>query len=90
MRKSLRAKDGHVVIATDSTQVELRVNSLIACQQDAIDVFTSGRDPYVDMATAIFNRPYDEIYHEAKVVGSKEGKKMRNLGKEYASQGGMA
>ena len=88
LRKSLRAKDGHVVIATDSTQVELRVNSLIACQQDAIDVFTSGRDPYVDMATAIFNRPYDEIYHEAKVVGSKEGKKMRNLGKEVCLAGG--
>ena len=88
LRKSLRAKDGHVVIATDSTQVELRVNSLIACQQDAIDVFTSGRDPYVDMAAAIFNRPYDEIYHEAKVVGSKEGKKMRNLGKEVCLAGG--
>lgn len=88
LRKSMRAKDGHVVIATDSTQVELRVNSLIADQQDAIDVFTAGRDPYVDMATAIFNSPYDEIYHEAKVVGSKEGKRMRNLGKEVCLAGG--
>lgn len=88
LRKSLRAKDGHVVVATDSTQVELRVNSLIADQQDAIDVFTAGRDPYVDMATAIFNRPYDEIYHEAKVLGSKEGKRMRNLGKEVCLAGG--
>lgn len=89
LRRSLRAMDGHVVIATDSTQVELRVNSLIADQQDAIDVFTAGRDPYVDMATAIFNRPYDEIYHEAKVVGSKEGKRMRNLGKEVCLAGGF-
>lgn len=59
-----------------------RINSLMSNQQDLTQLFLDGRDPYVDMATAIFNRPYDEILHEAKVVGSKEGKKMRNLGKE--------
>ena len=59
-----------------------RINGLMSNQQDLTQLFLAGRDPYVDMATAIFNRPYDEILHEAKVVGSKEGKKMRNLGKE--------
>lgn len=59
-----------------------RINGLMSNQQDLTQLFLDGRDPYVDMATAIFNRPYDEILHEAKVVGSKEGKKMRNLGKE--------
>ena len=88
LRKSMRAKDGYVVVATDSTQVELRINSYMADQQDAIDVFTSGRDPYVDMASTIFNKPYDDIYHEAKVVGSQEGKRMRNLGKEVCLAGG--
>ena len=59
-----------------------RINALVSNQQDLTQLFLDGRDPYVDMATAIFNRPYDEILHEAKVVGSKDGKKMRNLGKE--------
>ena len=82
LRRSLRAIDGHIVMASDSGQIECRVNSLMSNQQDLTQLFLDGRDPYVDMATAIFNRPYDEILHEAKVVGSKEGKKMRNLGKE--------
>ena len=64
------------------------MNSLLANQQDAIDVFTSGRDPYVDMASTIFNKSYDEIFHEAKVLGSKDGKRMRNLGKEVCLAGG--
>ena len=59
-----------------------RINAYMADQQDLIEVFASGKDPYVDMATVIFSKSYDEIYHEAKVVGSKDGKRMRNLGKE--------
>ena len=59
-----------------------RINALMSNQQGLTQLFLDGRDPYVDMATAIFNKSYDEIIHEAKVVGSKEGKKMRNLGKE--------
>ena len=82
LRRSLRAMDGHIVLASDSGQIECRINGLMSNQQDLTQLFLDGRDPYVDMATAIFNRPYDEILHEAKVVGSKEGKKMRNLGKE--------
>lgn len=82
LRRSLRAMDGHIVLASDSGQVECRINAFMSNQQDLTQLFLDGRDPYVDMATAIFNRPYDEILHEAKVVGSKEGKKMRNLGKE--------
>ena len=82
LRRSLKAADGHVVLACDASQVELRLNALLAGQDDLVDIFLSGRDPYVDMATTIFNKSYDEIYHEAKVVGSKEGKRMRNIGKE--------
>ena len=82
LRRSMRAMDGHIVLASDSGQIECRINALMSNQQDLTQLFLDGRDPYVDMATAIFNKSYDEIIHEAKVVGSKEGKKMRNLGKE--------
>lgn len=82
LRRSMRAMDGHIVLASDSGQIECRINAFMSNQQDLIQLFLDGRDPYVDMATAIFNKSYDEIIHEAKVVGSKEGKKMRNLGKE--------
>lgn len=82
LRRSLRAKDGHVVIASDSGQIECRINAFISNQQDLTQLFLDRRDPYIDMATAIFGKSYDEIYHESKVAGTKEGKKMRNLGKE--------
>lgn len=82
LRRSLRAPKDHMVLASDSSQIECRVNALLSNQSDLTQLFVEGRDPYVDMATAIFNKSYDEIFHEAKIVGSKEGKKMRNLGKE--------
>lgn len=59
-----------------------RINALVSNQQDLTELFRAKRDPYVDMAAAIFGKSYDEVLHEAKVVGSKEGKKMRNIGKE--------
>lgn len=82
LRRSMKAMDGCIVLASDSSQIEARVNALLSNQNDLIQLFIDGGDPYVDMATAIFNKSYDEILHEAKVVGSKEGKRMRNLGKE--------
>lgn len=65
-----------------------RINALLSNQTDLIQLFLDKRCPYTDMASAIYNLPYDEIYHEAKVVGSKEGKKMRNLGKEVVLAAG--
>lgn len=82
LRRSMRAMPGHIVLASDSSQIECRINAYMSNQQDLTQLFLDGRDPYVDMATAIFNKSYDEILHEAKVLGTKDGKKMRNLGKE--------
>lgn len=82
LRRSMVPKTGNVVLAVDSSQIEARVNSYLSNQKDLTQLFIDKRDPYVDMATAIFAKPYDEIFHEAKIIGSKEGKKMRNLGKE--------
>lgn len=82
LRRSLTAPKGWVVLASDSGQIECRVNAFMSNQEDLIQLFLDKRDPYVDMASAIFNKSYEEILHEAKVVGSKEGKKMRNIGKE--------
>lgn len=82
LRRSLKALSGHVVLATDSSGIEMRLNAYIAGQTDVMDVFLGGKDPYIDMATAIVGKSYDEIAHEAKVLKSSQGKKWRNLGKE--------
>lgn len=83
LRRALRAIDGHLWVAADSSQIEARLNAYISNQTDLVQLFVDGRDPYVDMATEIYNKPYDEIMALAKGDNAtKEGKQMRNLGKE--------
>lgn len=81
LRRSMRAKQGHIVLPTDSSQIELRVNAVASDQQDLVRIFQDNLDPYVDMAAAIYHKTYDEILHAAKVEKSKEGKAMRQMGK---------
>ena len=81
LRRSIRPKAGHVWVAADSSQIEARVLSMVAGQQDLVDTFVSGRDVYIEMATKIYGKTYDEIYEVSKRNPTKEGKAMRNLGK---------
>ena len=81
LRRSLRALPNHVVIAIDASQVELRLSALVADQKDLIDLFTNGRDPYVDMAAGIANKTYEEMFEISKVNPTSEGKMLRQLGK---------
>ena len=82
LRRSLRAMDGYVVLASDSSNIEVRVGSYIVNQQDVIDVFRKGGDVYIDMATKIYNENYDDIYEQSKGANAtKEGKMKRNIAK---------
>ena len=82
LRRSMRAMDGHIILASDSSNIEVRVGAYIANQQDVIDVFRSGGDVYIDMATKIYNENYDSIYEQSKGANAtKEGKMKRNVAK---------
>lgn len=81
LRRAMRAMDGHIILASDSSSVEARLLAMIANQQDLVDTFVQGRDVYIEMATKIYNKSYDEIYEVAKRNPTKEGKAMRNIGK---------
>ena len=82
LRRSLRAIDNHIVIASDSSNIEVRVGAYIADQQDVIEVFRKGGDVYIDMATKIYNESYEDIYEQSKGANvTKEGKTKRNVAK---------
>ena len=81
LRRSMRAMDGHIILASDSSSIEPRLLAMVANQQDLVDTFVQGRDVYIEMATKIYNKSYDEIYEVAKRNPTKEGKAMRNMGK---------
>ena len=81
LRRSMRAMDGHIILASDSSSIEARLLAMVANQQDLVDTFVQGRDVYIEMATKIYNKSYDEIYEVSKRNPTKEGKTMRNMGK---------
>ncbi len=81
LRRSIIAPKDHVVIASDSSQVEARCLVYMANEQRVVDIFISGECPYSDMAASIYGMTYDQIYHDAKIVPTKEGVTRRNVGK---------
>lgn len=60
LRRSIRAKPGHVLVVADSAQIEARMNAWQAGDQELLDIFASGGDPYCDMARDIYGREIDK------------------------------
>jgi DNA polymerase len=56
LRKSLRAPDGMVFVASDSSQIEARVIAWLAQQTDLLDQFRNRRDVYSEFATDVYGR----------------------------------
>lgn len=81
LRKAIKAPAGYKVVAADSSQIEARMLAYIAGQDDLVQMFRDGRDPYSEMA-ANFNvgMTADEIKAGAE-SGNKTAKVYRNVGK---------
>lgn len=61
LRKSLTAPPGYVILVIDSAQIECRTLATIAGQEDLIQMFRDGEDPYNHMAMLVFGGgPYDK------------------------------
>lgn len=57
VRHTLLAPDGHKLIIADSRQIEARELAWIAGQDDLVEDFRTGGDPYSTLATEIFGEP---------------------------------
>lgn len=91
LRRSLIAPSNHYIVATDSSQIEARLLAYIAGQTDVVDTFLAGKDVYIQMATKIYKLPYEEIHRLSKTSeATKEGKKMRSIGKEVILAAGYS
>lgn len=60
LRKSIKAPDGHVVLAVDSAQIEARVVAWLAGQDDLVEDFRNGVDIYSKFASDVYERPIDK------------------------------
>lgn len=69
LKKAIKAPAGYVVIDSDSSQIEARTLAWLAGQNDLVDAFDRGEDVYKIMASAIYNKPIEEITKDERFVG---------------------
>ena len=80
LRPAIVAAPGHVLIAYDWSAIEGRVHPWLSnCDagEAKLDVFRSGRDPYIVNASATFRRPYEDILADHQAGNSEQ----RQIGK---------
>lgn len=96
LRKCVRAPQGYKIVAADSSQIEARTLAWLANENDLLEDFRSGADPYCRMAAVAYSEPYDTILYWAKGAGAKDPdgdpelkakyKQYRNIGKTMVLQ----
>ena len=62
LRSAVCASEGHRLLVADFSQIEARVLAWLADQMDALDLFRTERDPYLDFASKLYPETYDELY----------------------------
>lgn len=61
LRNMFIAAKGHKLMVGDFASIEARVVAWLAGQDDLLDIFRTGGDPYRSMAASIFGKPVSEI-----------------------------
>jgi DNA polymerase I-like protein with 3'-5' exonuclease and polymerase domains len=69
LKSSILAPDGYKLIDADSSQIEARVLSWLAGQDDLTNSFTRGEDVYKNMASIIYSVPEEDVTKEQRFVG---------------------
>lgn len=69
LRRSIIAPPGHVLVVVDSSQIEARLTAWLAGQQDVLDIFATKGDVYKHMASAIYNKPVEQINKDERFIG---------------------
>lgn len=61
LRRALKAPPGHKLVICDSSQIEPRVLAYLAGQEDLLEIFRSGRDPYREFGALMYDKPASSI-----------------------------
>jgi len=69
VRRGLRAPEDYVLAAPDQSQGECRILNWLAGQEDVVERFRSGHDPYLPIASEIFGRRITKDDKEERQVG---------------------
>ena len=69
LKNAIMSPKDYMLIDSDSSQIEARIVAWLAGQEDLLDSFEGGEDVYKIMASAIYNKPIEEITKEERFVG---------------------
>jgi DNA polymerase len=69
LKKSIIAPEGYVIIDADSSQIEARIVAWLSGQDDLVTAFENKEDVYKIMASAIYNKPVEDVSKEERFVG---------------------
>jgi DNA polymerase len=69
LKKSIIAPEGYILIDADSSQIEARIVAWLSGQSDLVEAFENKEDVYKIMASAIYNKPVDDIDASERFVG---------------------
>ena len=69
LRRSILAPKGHVVVVSDSAQIEARVLAWLAQQMDIVNAFATKQDVYKMMASVIYNVPVEDVTKDQRFIG---------------------
>jgi len=69
LKRAIVAPKDHVIIDSDSSQIEARTIAWLAGQDDLVDAFEKGQDVYKIMASAIYGKDVTEISEGERFVG---------------------
>lgn len=71
LRRSIVAPEGHVMVASDSAQIEARVVAWLAGQTDLVEDFRNNVDIYSSFASVVYGRPVDRKRKEVGPDGKE-------------------
>lgn len=69
LRRSIRAPEGHSLVASDSSQIEARVVAWLAGETDLLAAFAEGRDIYSEFATDVYGKKVTKSDKVERFVG---------------------
>jgi DNA polymerase I-like protein with 3'-5' exonuclease and polymerase domains len=69
LKKAMCAPEGYKFVDCDLSQIEARTLAWLAEEDDLVEAFDRGDDVYKIMASAIYDKPEDQINKEERFVG---------------------
>lgn len=71
IRAAFVPQQGHVFLAADYSQIELRVLAYLSQDPNLIDAFLNNRDIHTETAAALFDTPLDKVTSEQRNIGKR-------------------